>query len=101
MKTIWKYPLQPTEASASVFPLKVPKDAKIVLVGTDPEGQECVWVEFERKNGDILVDRILEIFGTGHLIPPLSQHVMSFKSGPFMWHLYDHGQIIPPIGGRK
>lgn len=100
MKTIWKEKLVPAEGKPSLFPLQLPKGAKIVLVGPDPDGEECVWFEFERKNGDNKVPRVLEIFGTGHLIPPLSQHVLSFKSGPFMWHLYDHGEVTKPLGAR-
>ena len=75
-------------------------DTEFVLVGPDPDGEECVWFEFERKNGDNKVPRMLEIFGTGHLIPPLSTHVLSFKSGPFMWHLYDHGEVTKPLGAH-
>ena len=100
MKTVWKLPLVPAEGKASLFPLKMPKGAKVLMVGADPEGQECIWFEFERRNAEILVDRVLEIFGTDHLIPPLSTHILSFKSGPFMWHLYDHGEIVRPLGAH-
>lgn len=57
-------------------------------------------VRIRAQNGENKVPRTLEIFGTGHLIPPLSTHVLSFKSGPFMWHLYDHGEVIKPLGAR-
>ena len=101
MKSIWKEELKPISPDRpSVFEVEMPKGAKVVLVGPDPEGNECVWFEFERKNGDHKVRRVLEIFGTGHLIPPLSTHVLSFKSGPFMWHLYDHGEITKPLGAH-
>ena len=100
MKTVWKEKMLVNDDRPSLFHLELPKGAKILLVGPDPEGDECVWFEFERKNADIKVQRTLEIFGTGHLIPPLSQHVLSFKSGPFMWHLYDHGEVIKPLGAR-
>lgn len=100
MKTVWKEELKPVNGTGSLFELNLPKGSKIILVGPDPEGKECVWFEFERKNGDNKVQRFLEIFGTGHLIPPLSQHIMSFKSGPFMWHLYDHGEIVKPLGAN-
>lgn len=100
MKTIWKEPLTPDNARESLFHLELPKGAKVIHVGPDPEGGNCVWFEFERKNGDNKVPRTLEIFGTGHLIPPLSTHILSFKSGPFMWHLYDHGEVIKPLGAH-
>ena len=101
MKTVWKEPLKPISADrASLFEVELPKGAKIILVGPDPEGEECIWFEFERKNGDHKVKRVLELFGTGHLIPPLSTHVLSFKSGPFMWHLYDHGDVVKPLGAH-
>ena len=101
MKSIWKEELKPISPDRpSVFEVEMPKGAKVVLVGPDPEGNECVWFEFALKNGDHKVKRVLEIFGTGHLIPPLSTHVLSFKSGPFMWHLYDHGEITKPLGAH-
>ena len=101
MKCIWKEKLVPTEAGASIYTVNMPKGAKITLVGPDPNGVECIWFEFERQNGDNKVPRVLEIFGTGHLIPPLSEHVLSFRSGPFMWHLYDHGEVVLPIGRKR
>ena len=100
MKTIWKYPLKAGNVG-SMFHLELPKGAKPILVGPDPEGEECIWVEFDRKNAELLIPRTFEIFGTGHLIPPLSTHVLSFKSGPFMWHLYDHGEVVLPIGRKR
>lgn len=101
MKTIWKEVLRPiTPDSPNIFNLELPKGAKVIFVGPDPEGQDCVWFEFEMKNAENKVPRVLEIFGTGHLIPPMSTHIVTFKSGPFMWHLYDHGEILNPIGFR-
>lgn len=101
MKSIWKEKLKPISPDMpSVFEVEMPKGAKVVLAGTDPQGNECVWFEFDRKNMDHKVKRVLEIFGTGHLIPPLSTYIMSFKSGPFMWHLYDHGEISNPLGAH-
>ncbi len=100
MKTIWKEKLVSVKDRGSLFNLKLPKGAKIVLIGPDPNGEECVWFEFERKNAENKVPRVLEIFGTGHLIPPLSTHLLSFKSGEFMWHVYDHGEVLPALGAR-
>ena len=101
MKCIWKEALVPISPDrASVFEVEMPKGAKVLLVGPDPNGQESVWFEFERKNGDNKTKRVLEIFGTGHLIPPLSTYVLTFKSGPFMWHLYDHGEVPKPLGAH-
>ena len=98
MKTVWKAVLTPVEKKASLFIVKMPANAKIIMVGPDPANQECVWFEFERKNGDNLFERYLEIFGTGDLIPPLSEHVLSFRAGEFIWHLYDHGAVVKPLG---
>ena len=78
--------------------LQLPKGAKVILAGPDEKGEECVWVEFEARNGDILLPRTLEIFSDGHLVPPLSTHITSFRSADAMWHLYDHGEILPLIG---
>lgn len=97
MKTVWKEALKPINESKTRFEVMMPKGAKVIQVGPDPEGQECVWFEFERKNGDYKVQHFFEIFGTGHLIPPLSQHILTFRSGPFMWHLYDLGEALKPL----
>lgn len=78
--------------------LKLPKGAKIIQVGPDHENNECVWVEFDSKNSDNLIPRTLEVFSDGHLVPPLSTHVMSFRSKDAMWHIYDHGEVLPALG---
>ena len=98
MKTIWKYPV--SSIPGSQIHLDLPKGSKVVLVGPDPQGQECIWVEFQRANAENMIPRTFELFGTGHLIPPLSEHIISFRSGPFMWHLYDHGEAPKPLGAR-
>lgn len=100
MKTVWKYTFDSARnpEKESVYNFMMPKGAKIIHMAADPNGFECIWVEFDDANRDNKVERILEVFGTGHVIPPLSQHVISWNSGPFVWHMYDHGEVTKPLG---
>lgn len=100
MKKVWKFditahavPEQPDQ-----FHFQMPKGAKVVHLGNDPQGRECVWIEFDSIQEFNLCTRMFQIFGTGHLIPPLSTHLRSWVNGPYVWHLYDHGEVVKPLG---
>lgn len=85
----------------SMFHIQLPKGAKILQVGPDPKmGEECVWYEFDPKNTTNLIPRTLEVFFDGNIVPPLSTHVLTFRSQNDMCHLYDHGEVLPAIGGK-
>lgn len=100
MKKIWKFDLHNanTPEQPDIFHFEMPKGAKVIHLGNDPNGQECVWVEFDVTQETNLVPRMFQIFGTGHLVPPLSTHLRSWINGPFVWHLYDHGEALRPLG---
>jgi hypothetical protein len=95
VKMIQKYPI--TMVGSQIH-LKLPKGSKVILAGPDEHNEECIWAEFEAKQVNNLLPRTLEIFSDGHLVPPLSTHVTSFRSANAMWHIYDHGEVLPAIG---
>ena len=84
MITIYKYPIQPSgriEANAEVI--------KIVSVGLDPLGQQCIWALVDTR-GYGSID--YQIYGTGHPINTdwhdRDNYVGTFNDGPFVWHLF-------------
>lgn len=60
MKTIWKYPLQPTQR------LPLPKGAKILSAQLQND-EICIWVLLDTEN--LTQEVPIWIFGTGHEVP--------------------------------
>jgi len=95
MKTIYKYPF----GDSPKFEIRdLPEFAPIIRVGLDPSGNMCIWAEvftewveaikkFETEKSARRI-RTFEICGTGHECPA-GQHLHSYISGPFVWHLYE------------
>jgi hypothetical protein len=88
MRTIWKYPLQPS----SHFSLDLPKGAEFLHVA-DQRGAPAMWfrvdseAETERQH--------FAVVGTGHPTPDDAEgdvwwHLGSFamEGGSLMWHLF-------------
>ena len=86
MRTVYKYRIpHPGEQSTEL----IHSNPKPVLVGQDPNGIFCVWLEVD---SDISMSKkTLEVFGTGHPLPAGALHCGSFATGPFVWHVYLHG----------
>ncbi len=77
---IFKYPITLDDA------IPMP-DGVVVLVGLDPAGSVCVWVQHADPDGR-KIDRDLFIVGTGHEVPQPANHLGSFVQGPYVWHVY-------------
>lgn len=81
MKTIYKYEIQPEIA--------LPAASKIVYAAIDNKNMRpTIWVELN-PNEPSTERRKFEIFGTGHEIPLMAEHIMSYQEGPFVWHIYE------------
>lgn len=92
MKQVWKWSLREAQ-NASDQRIVMPKGAKLLRVGIDPQGDECVWAEVD-PNSDTVVDRRIIVAGTGQNIPPEAIYVGTINDGRyFMWHVYDMGEI--------
>lgn len=83
--TIWKYEINVRRVNF----IDIPVGARIIHAGLDPSGVVCVWaivdpVARKEKTG-------VMIFGTGDYISDdmtPEDHVGSFVSGPFVWHVF-------------
>lgn len=50
-------------------------------------GSVTVWIE--HVNPDAPKQKLtLQVYGTGHEIPPLAHHLTTAFDGPFVWHAY-------------
>jgi len=81
-RTVWKFELA-IEDEGTVVKLGAPKP---VLVGLDPFGVQCVWIEHD-TDSPVEIHRY-HVHGTGHPIGDGETHVGSFVSGQFVWHVY-------------
>ena len=89
MRTIYKYPLQ-LERKETV--ITATHGCKLLHVGQDPSGDNCVWVELDPSEQEFKFT--LRIIGTGHKAPDDMVHCGSFNDGPFMWHVYSSTSFI-------
>lgn len=83
---VYKY--GPLTGSYQVFTM--PKNAQLVhfaLQGDDA----YVWVLVDIYWKD--VQRAVQYFGTGHDIPKGAKYVGTTFDGPFVWHLFDLGEV--------
>lgn len=95
MKVVYKYPLAPS----GYTPVDTKPDAKVVLVGLDPETRRpAIWVEQvvpdrpkigTEPMSEAMEVRYFHIVGTGHEIEPNDQHVGSVIDGRYVWHIYE------------
>ena len=87
MKTIYKYAIGITDEQA----VTMPRGAKILSAGLDPQGNPCVWAEVDTDEKDISVT--IEIFGTGNPIQPHPRKFIgTFVDDVFVWHVYEKGR---------
>lgn len=83
MKKIYKYPIEIVDEQT----LDLPTGADVVHVGHDPGGTPCLWAIID-TDAPVVSVKIL-VKGTGHPLPAGEiDHLGSFLSGPFVWHLF-------------
>jgi hypothetical protein len=81
MKRIWKFDTPDPDSDKDMH-LMLPRGAKIVWVA---EGQ--MWIE--GRFGEVEeLEAIFSVHGTGNPIDEHLQYVGSYRSGPFIWHIY-------------
>lgn len=64
------------------------------ICGMGPNPMDSNWM----GQGGIQPEHLYKKWPIGNLVPPLSTHVISFRSKDAMWHIYDHGEVLPAIG---
>lgn len=83
MKTVWKFPIGNQ--------VVMPKGAQIVHVAEQDGTVGPVVTMWALVDPEAPAEtrRFAEL-GTGHEIPDEHEHVGTWQSGPFVWHLFEH-----------
>ncbi len=88
MLSIWKFPLEITDAQT----IKMPAGAELLSVG-EQNGTLCLWAKVD-PNKEI-VEKNIRIFGTVHPVPKddfENDKELSFigtvQIGSFVWHVF-------------
>ena len=82
MKTIHKFPLQIQYTQT----VNVQPNAEVVLVGLDPNGIPCIWALVDPN--EPLQPYTIHIIDTDHPVPSNTDHLGSFVSGAYVWHVF-------------
>ena len=84
-RVVFKFPLQPTNG---LHLISVNGPSRVVACAKQ-HGLLYVWIEQddagERPDPQAI---LLQVFGTGQLIPPGYDHRGTVLIGPFVWHVY-------------
>jgi len=64
MKTIWKFPLQPSAQGDAVCSIAMPEGAALLTVSAET-GEPCLWALVDPARPKVM--RNLDILGTGHI----------------------------------
>ena len=87
-RTVWKQ----TIALSPAQTIQLPKDAILRKVAYQ-NFELQLWFEFHLENQDELVDRHLQITGTGYAElpddPDFVSYIDTILDGPYVWHLYE------------
>lgn len=76
--------------------VRMPQGAELLSVGLDPQGRQCVWAKVDQQAP--MVSRRIRIYGTGHECNmPTSKFIGTFVEGPFVWHVFDIGELEQPV----
>lgn len=98
MRSIWKFDLEITDAQI----VEMPVGAVLRFVAAQGPHEVKLWAEVDTTAWK--TRRLIAMFGTGHQIPetlnnpqdgtatPIT-YVGSVIDGPFVWHVYDGGEI--------
>ncbi len=83
MRTVYKYPFGILDHQI----INLPVMFQPVHVGTDPQGQPCLWAIV---NTDIVpTPHTLYVRGTGHPVPEDFRYMVgSFIQDQFVWHVF-------------
>jgi hypothetical protein len=88
MEKIWKYSLN-FKPDVS-FPMPV---AAEILSLQAQNGNPCLWVKFQAKNEERLVNRRFRTYGTGWTIEPIEGKrqvfIDTYQAGEFVWHVFE------------
>lgn len=89
-KTIWKYPLEVETPQE----LQMPENAEILSVQVQA-GIPCLWALVNADNFPRLsVNRTIEIYGTGHVIPAAGERVyidtFQMHGGSLVLHVFEN-----------
>lgn len=85
MQRIFKYPLQITDVQS----IAIPRAAKFLHVGDNPEGMLCLWALVDDSNP--LVNTEICIVGTGNYFPDAAQwpnYIGTAVMRPLVWHVF-------------
>jgi hypothetical protein len=88
MRTIYKYPLFPAQLQ-----IEMPKGARI-LTAREQDDTICVWAEVDTEQPS--ETRVLEVFGTGHLMREemgVSREYIGtafLEGGSLVFHVYEY-----------
>lgn len=98
VRTVWKFPLVLPAFGAAHAETVLPAlfDAEILVVGADPSGVPCVWVDHVLADpaDQVAPDDPITIVlhGTGSTVGLCDSHVASLVVGPYVWHAYIKGK---------
>lgn len=95
MRTVHKF----TVVVSDLIQLPLPRGSKVVYVEDNKSLTNyliTLWVELDTAAAP--VNRQFRIYGTGHEIAKDDFHIASLRQGVAVWHLYDAGEEILPIG---
>ena len=88
MNQVWKFKITPENMSRIEMP-----EFAIVLHVAEQNGELCLWAEVDIENNP--VERMFEVFGTGHNIDSQIGTYRSYLGtsmmcdGDLVWHVYE------------
>lgn len=83
MRRVFKYRIDIAEGQE----IWIPSGARVIHVGLDQENSPCIWCEVDTEADPVPVR--LSVHGTGcGILPEHGDHLGSFVSVPFVWHVY-------------
>lgn len=94
MKTVYKYPIQP---SAEKIELSIPGGGPVISAALDPNGYPCVWAIADTDEEEAVVN--VYCIGTGWPLDwcyeqeEVLQFIGTIKEGPYMWHIFVGGKL--------
>jgi hypothetical protein len=83
-RTIWKYPIATTDVQV----VHMPAGSQILSVQVQFE-TPCLWVLVDSEAA--LIDRVIRIYGTGHLVDQPGRYIGSYQldRGALVFHVFE------------
>jgi len=91
MKTIYKYPLVIDDSQIVTLPV----GSKVLTVQLQNEEQPMLWAMID-TNETVMVDHVIEMYGTGHSINELKRKYIStiqLRYGRIVFHIFEKSII--------